>query len=351
MLRPPRRDFGSIAEARRRRLLVQASYTTVQVVLASTTSSRRPAFCCEANDSAMQEVIALTAFRARGKPGFPVGMTQLAEALVDLNNSGEFDYIPESKRTGQRALPLKPNLAARRHDQGDFSSGTWSLFSHLTTARAIESTRLNPGLHHWLGITFVNAGYLTGTPGAEIAVELSRITPMQTVTWGYVPLLLGADDVRSTSIHAAGPAGQPLRHPAPGQIAVLKGDLDLARQLLQQRDGFNAQEAERMRLFVNAREDPRHRGYLAFIDENPGFNWHRVLELTALGQFERALAFDLGGYPCHSWGDQWSEARGLPAFQQKIIKANLPEVWDALGPPPACRKVGSGYDCANGGSP
>ena len=59
----------------------------------------------------------------------------------------------------------------------------------------------------------------------------------------------------------------------------------------------------------------------------------------------------VGGYPRWSWADRFVEARALPAFQAKIEKANLPELWDAIGPPPACRKTANGYDCANRGTP
>lgn len=59
----------------------------------------------------------------------------------------------------------------------------------------------------------------------------------------------------------------------------------------------------------------------------------------------------VAGYPRWSWGDRFVEARALPAFREKIERANLPELWDAIGPPPACRKTANGYDCANGGTP
>ena len=82
------------------------------------------------------------------------------------------------------------------------------------------------------------------------------------------------------------------------------------------------------------------------------FAWaFEALELSILGQFERALAFDFGGYPRWSWADRFVEARTLPAFQEKVEKANLPELWDAIGPPPACRKTANGSDCANRGTP
>jgi hypothetical protein len=48
------------------------------------------------------------------------------------------------------------------------------------------------------------------------------------------------------------------------------------------------------------------------------------LALMVLGQYEQALAFDLGGYPRFEWADHWAVA---------------------------CRRTPEGYDCGRGDMP
>jgi len=344
---------GNIAQVLQVQLLgAGKNYTTVQNLSPENYEKFLKArfLLRQRNENAINEAMALTRSVLEENPDFPVGMTQLAEALVQQNSMGEADRLLEVQQLANRSLTLEPNLAAAHMIKGELAQRNLQPLQAITQLeRAIELNPSEPRPHHWMGIILANAGYLDrARRELEMAVELEPDHANANGYLGFVLLL--QDDYEGAQRHfdLQEQLGNPFGAQRGVQIAVLKGEPGLARQLIRERDGFSAQDAERLRLFVSASEDPvAVDAYLAFIDEQPAQNWHMVLELLELGQFERALAIDLGGYPRYSWSERWAEARALPAFQKKIDDANLPEVWDALGPPPACRKVPSGYDCAN----
>ena len=110
------------------------------------------------------------------------------------------------------------------------------------------------------------------------------------------------------------------------QIAVLEGKLEMAEQLIGCLEGLSAAEARRLSLLVEVVRDPQAvPEFLDFVDSHEVDPWHLVLEMMFLGQYERALAVELRSY-------------GYPRVSR-----------DALGPPPACRKLPDGYDCTPDG--
>ena len=100
-------------------------------------------------------------------------------------------------------------------------------------------------------------------------------------------------------------------------------------------------------MLINAIEDPSKTSqYLEYIKQ-PGLNeWLITDELFQLGLYAEAMRlYEDGPSLLMSWADYWSEARALPEFEQFLKTRNIFPVWDALGPPPMCRKTSQGYDC------
>jgi Flp pilus assembly protein TadD len=306
------------------------------------------------NDAAMAEAIELTSEVLANNPDFPIGLTQLAEGLVQTDREDGVDQTPEIRTLTDRALALEPDLAPAHMLEGQLAMDDLrplEALRHFERAIALDPNEPRP--HHWLGILLANSGYLDRARSElETAVELEPDHANANGYLGFVLLLQGDYDGAQRQFERQDRLGNPFGAQRQVQVAALKGNRGLAEQLVRERDGFTAIEAERLQHFIAALQDPAAiNAYVAFIDQYAMDDWHVALELSILGQYERALAFDFGGYPRWSWADRFVEARALPAFQQKIERANLPEVWDAIGPPPACRKTVNGYDCANGELP
>jgi tetratricopeptide (TPR) repeat protein len=288
-------------------------------------------------------------------PDFPAGMTQLAEALVQYHRDDREIAAAEIRTLTDRALALEPNLASAHMLEGQLAMDELRPLAALRhLERAIELDPNEPRPHHWLGILLGSSGYLERAREAlQTAVDLEPDHANANGYLGFVLLLQGDYDGALHQFDVQDRLGNPFGAQRKAQLAALRGDRALAEQLVRERRGFTALEAERLQRFITALQDPSTvDDYLMFIDENGMDDWHTGLELAILGQYERSLALDdLSGYARWSWADRFAENRALPAFREKIELANLPELWDAIGPPPACRKTASGYDCANRGSP
>ena len=77
--------------------------------------------------------------------------------------------------------------------------------------------------------------------------------------------------------------------------------------------------------------------------------WTVQRDYAVLGRYDEALehlATEARGQLDWAWSDAMAEARNLPMYMQLLAQENLFEVWDELGPPPACRKTSDGYDCS-----
>ena len=306
------------------------------------------------NDAAMAEAIGLTREVLANTPDFPVGLTQLAEGLVQFDREDGADQILEIRTLVDRALALEPDLAPAHMLEGQLAMDELrplEALRHFERAIALDPNEPRP--HHWLGILLANSGYLDrARRELETAVKLEPDHANANGYLGFVLLLQGDYDGAQRQFERQDRLGNPFGAQRKVQVAALKGERALAEQLVREREGFTALEAERLQYFIVALQDPQTVGdYVAFIEQNAMDDWHVALELSILGQYERALAFDFGGYPRWSWADRFVEARALPAFQEKIQRANLPTLWAEIGPPPACRAAGNGYDCANGGTP
>jgi len=348
---------GSIAEVLQVQLLGQGKgYTTVSDLSPDDYEAFLKArfLMRQRNEAALEEAVALTRAILENEPQFPEGMMLVAEALVQLDRADASSRHAEVRALAERALALEPALPTAHMIRGNLAGDELrplEAIRHYERAIALDPGEPRP--HHWLGIMLANSGYLErAREELQRAVELEPDHANANGSLGFVLMLLGDYDGAQYHFDRQDQLGNPFGAQRRVQIAVLKGDLERAEALLERREGFNALEAERLRLFTAAARDPKAAdAYLDFLDEHAFEGWHVELETLILGRFERALAFDLGGYPRASWADRWAAARELPAFEQKIRQANLPAVWDALGPPPACRKLPTGYDCANGERP
>jgi len=129
------------------------------------------------------------------------------------------------------------------------------------------------------------------------------------------------------------------------EAAVLAGDPARARSLANGMTWSNPEDRERIGRFLDAVEDPsKVPDFVAYLRANPVQGRRAENALMTLGQYE--VAFELsGGLVPSVWAVFGADARALPEFEKYVRDNRLSEVWDALGPPPACRKVGEAYDC------
>jgi TolB-like protein/Flp pilus assembly protein TadD len=304
------------------------------------------------NDEAMAEAIALSREVMAAAPDFPRGLVQLAEALVQGNPQYRTAQYPEIRELTDRALALDPTLAAAHMMQGQVAvSGGDTLASIRHFRRAIELDPSEPRPHHWLGIALSNAGYLYDALEAlTTAVTLEPDHANSRGYLGYVNSILGNWDRAYVEFGEQARLGNPDGYWQRLFLAVLRRDLPAA-----QRAAADAERAgyppERSRLVLAALQDPAQlETYLAQAGAYPIAAWQEIREYMALGAiaqgFDLALASDNKQLNLDLvWAADMAAARALPGFQAFISRANLRQVWDELGPPPACRETPAGYDC------
>ncbi len=306
------------------------------------------------NDAAMAEAESLTREVLDAAPDFPRGLAQLAEILTmsDADNDGSGPV--EVEELANRALALEPDLAAAHMilgNQAGFQGEPLEAIQQLR--KAIELDPAEPRPHHWLGIILANTGYLEEARQAlETAVDLEPDHANANGYLGFVYQLQGDFERALFHFERQEQLGNDFSAPRKVHIAVQMGDFRMADELVRTMSVRDALWSARMPLFVDAARNPEALPtYLDFVSEHHVPEFHLGTELMILGQFEQALAIDVGGYPRFAWAEYWAEARALPAFDELVQAVDLPEVWNALGPPPACRKLDGAYDCAMGSAP
>jgi TolB-like protein len=308
------------------------------------------------NEADENEAIRLLQEIVTAEPRFPGGLALLAEGLTQRLNMARFrgrttgpDDRAEIQGLVSRALDLEPELAlAHLIDAYLAISDNDPLEVIRKMQRAVELDPSEPRPHHWLAVRYQLAGYLERARSeAQIAVDLDPENANTHAMLGTTLLLLG--DFASAEAHFR----EQLRLGNPSgasniiRTAVLAGEAERARILVDELPWSQPQDRERSERFVDAIEDrSRIPEFVSWVSRNTDQHSRADYELFALGRFEEA--FELTNAEGLAWADYWSEARTLPAFEASIEEARLPDVWDAIGPPPACRKVAGRYDCGPG---
>ncbi len=187
---------GNIAQVLQVQLLgAGKNYTTVQDLSPENYEKFLKArfLLRQRNENAINEAMALTRSVLEENPDFPVGMTQLAEALVQQNSMGEADRLLEVQQLANRSLTLEPNLAAAHMIKGELAQRNLQPLEAITQLeRAIELNPSEPRPHHWMGIILANAGYLDrARRELETAVELEPDHANANGYLGFVLLLQG----------------------------------------------------------------------------------------------------------------------------------------------------------------
>ncbi|MEJ2534173.1 MAG: hypothetical protein P8008_01515 [Gammaproteobacteria bacterium] len=307
------------------------------------------------NEADTNEAIGLLREVTAAEPQFPDGLALLAEAL---SYRGEFRVIRGGERDpddesdiGQlvsRALALEPDHAlAYLLDAWLVNRPDSPLEIILKMRRAIELDPSEQRPHHWLSIRYMLAGYLErGKEEAAIAVELDPDQANARGQLGLALQLLGSHSEAETQFREQLRLGNPSAANDLVDTAVLAGDLERARNLTKELPWSDPADADRIDRFLDVAEDPRNvPEFVAYLRANPVQARRAYLELMTLGEYEAAYELYNGNF-WRAWAEQFADARALPEFQSYIRENRLPEVWDALGPPPACRKAGDTYDCA-----
>ena len=300
------------------------------------------------NDDAMNEAQTLTRQVLAEAPDFPQGQVQLAEILTQSVRHGR-GGTEEVRALASSAIALDPDLPAAHMIQGSLASRNNDILGgihHLQ--KAIELDPNEPRPHHWLGIEYSKTGHLEkARQQLQIAVDLEPDHANANGYLGFVLMLLG--DFERARFHYAEQSrlGNMSLNARLVHVDILTGDLHKARQTAAETDNIDTETRTRLALLIDAIEDPSKTSqYLEYI-KRPGFNeWLITQELFMLGLYAEAMRnHEDGPSMLTSWADYWSEARTLPEFEQFLMTRNVFPVWDALGPPPMCRKTPQGYDC------
>jgi TolB-like protein/Tfp pilus assembly protein PilF len=301
------------------------------------------------NEVDMAEATRLSEEVLAEAPDFPRGLIQLAETLVQgPTRSTSTPQIEELTRT---ALTLDPELAGGYMMLGMIeqdADNPLGAIRHLQ--KAIELDPNEPRPHHWLGINYANIGYLEkGRVKLQTAVDLEPDHANANGYLGFVLLLSGDFDDAVRHFTEQVRLGNEFGSTRLVYVEVLKGDMEQARATLRKLDGVLPDDADRVKRYLDAYENPDLLdAYLDTLAAIPEYDWHVIFELYSLGQYEQVLDLQFGfdQIPRESWSDIFAEARSLPRFMEMVKIQNLDDVWDELGPPPACRKTADGYDCS-----
>ena len=342
---------GSIAEMLEVQLLgEQKNFTTTKDLSPETYEKFLKArfLMRRRNDAAMNEAESLSRQVLADAPDFPQGMVQLAEILIQgaRQNRDETEAIRDLV---SRAIALDPDLPAAHMIQGSLASRNNDILGgihHLQ--KAIELDPNEPRPHHWLGIEYAKTGYLEkARQQLQIAVDLEPDHANANGYLGFVLMLQGDFDRARFHYVEQVRLGNMFGSPRLVYIDILTGDLDKARQTAAETDGIDTETHTRMALLINAIEDPSMTSqYLEHIKQPDLDYWHVIQELFLLGLYAESMRLNEEGPSLlMSWADYWSEARALPEFEQILKTRNIYPVWDALGPPPMCRKTRQSYDC------
>ncbi len=300
------------------------------------------------NADAMKEAETLTRQVLTEAPDFPQGQVQLAEILTQADRQGR-DEKEEIRALASSAIALDPDLPAAYMIKGDIAQDDKDILGGIHyLQKAIELDPNEPRPHHWLGIAYAETGYLEkARQQLQIAVDLEPDHANANGYLGFVLTLQG--DFERARFHAGEQVrlGNMFGSPRLVYIDILTGDLNKARRTAAETDGIDTEARARLALLINAVEDPSITSqYLEYIKQ-PGLDkWLVTQELFLLGLYAESMRLDENGPSVlMSWADYWSEARALPEFEQILKTRNIFPVWDALGPPPMCRKIGQSYDC------
>jgi TolB-like protein len=306
------------------------------------------------SDEAIREAIVLNREVLETAPDFPRGLVQLAESLqISPENDGSNKTIEEEVRTLTiRALQLDPELAVAHMMAGQVADNDGDKLGALRNLRkAIELDPNEPRAYHWLGIALANTGYLEDARVTlQKAVDLEPDHANANGYLGFVEGLLGNLDRALYHVNEQARLGNPIGHHQALFIHLLRRDYDAARQAATKvvLPDFNQ---ERFNLLLAAAEEPAALDqYLAYIASHEASVYVTVREYFVLHRFAEAVALmlDAEGHQQIDfiWSDELAESRNTPGFQPLVEKANLIRVWDAFGPPPACRKLADSYDCS-----
>ncbi len=306
------------------------------------------------NEADENEAIGLLREIVTTEPRFPDGLALLAEGLAQRLNMARYrgrTTRPEDRAEIEdlvtQALELEPEQALAHLVDAYLAIRDNSPLEVIRKMqRAVELDPSEPRPHHWLAMRYQLAGYLERSRNeARIAVDLDPENANTHAMLGITLLLLGDFDKAEPHFREQLRLGNPDGATNIIRTTVLMGESERARTLIDELPWGRPQDRERAERFLDAVEDrSRVPEFVAWVGSSTEEHLRADYELFTLGRFEEAFELANAGEGL-AWADFWAEARMLPAFEARVEEARLNEVWDALGPPPACRKVAARYDC------
>lgn len=309
------------------------------------------------NEPDGEEAIRLLRDVTAAEPQFPDGLALLAEALSYreefFRDRGEEPDPADRREISEllsRTLALEPDHAlAYLLDSWLVNRPEHPLEIIRRMQRAIELDPSEQRPHHWLSIRYTLAGYLErAREEAATAVDLDPDQANARSNLGRVHQMLGNFGEAEVNFRAQLRLGNPDGAARVVHTAVLAGDLERARDLAKELPWPDPDDEDRIARFLAAVADAAEiPGFIAHLRANPVQARRAYPELMILGEYEAAYEFYDGNFWL-AWSVHFGDARSLPQFETYVRESRLPEVWDVLGTPPACRKTAEGYDCSPG---
>lgn len=309
------------------------------------------------NEPDGEEAIRLLRDVTAAEPQFPDGLALLAEALSYreefFRDRGEEPDPADRREISEllsRTLALEPDHAlAYLLDSWLVNRPEHPLEIIRRMHRAIELDPSEQRPHHWLSIRYTLAGYLErAREEAATAVDLDPDQANARSNLGRVHQMLGNFGEAEVNFRAQLRLGNPDGAARVVHTAVLAGDLERARDLAKELPWPDPDDEDRIARFLAAVADAAEiPGFIAHLRANPVQARRAYPELMILGEYEAAYEFYDGNFWL-AWSVHFGDARSLPQFETYVRESRLPEVWDVLGTPPACRKTAEGYDCSPG---
>jgi TolB-like protein/Flp pilus assembly protein TadD len=300
------------------------------------------------------------------EPAFARGHAVLGEAYL-LNSGSAQQIVPDEIGNAQArmhaeiAKSLDPDLGGIYLIFGNLKTRQADLVGALAEFdRAIALEPAEPRPYHWRGMVFSITGHLDRAR-ADL-LEAVRLEPDNANASGWLSTIecaLGNMDRAVELAMRQAALGNPAGFRQASHYQLQMGKIDAAADSLERAEVLDGGDPEFSRAVIAVARDPAALPQLERVIQEKRYgadDYDLRYSLIALRQFdllgrlvEKELAAkDLGSLPTMVWADDYADFRRGELFTRWIDTLGVTTAWDALGPPPDCRRQGDGYACGFG---